>query len=44
MASRMQKDKTGIAWPAAVQMLPEAKAKVDATLTKFAKMVNMKGI
>jgi hypothetical protein len=44
MASRMQKDKTGIAWPAAVRMLPEAKAKVDATLTKFAKMVNMKGI
>jgi len=44
MASRMQRDKTAIAWPAAVRMLPEAKAKVDATLSKFAKMVNVKGI
>lgn len=44
MASRMQRDKTAIAWPAAVRMLPEAKAKVDAVLTKFANMVNMKGL
>lgn len=44
MSSRMRRERTGIAWPAAVKMLPEAKQKVDATLTKFANMVNMKGI